>query len=118
MTLIRLEDGRLWLHSPGGLDQETIARIKSLGEVAFIIAPGNYHHLHVAQAQAAFPEAETYLCPGIERKQPELPFDCFLADQAPPAWSKEFQQVLVRGTRLMWEVAFFHQPSRTSLLVD
>ena len=28
------------------------------------------------------------------------------------------EQVLVRGSRLMWEVAFFHKPSKTLLLVD
>lgn len=118
MTIIRLEDGKLWLHSPGGLNEQTISAIKALGEVAFIVAPGNYHHLNVAQAQTAFPQAETHLCPGIERKQPELRFDWLLGDRPPKAWSKELQQVLVRGTRFMWEVAFFHQPSRTLLLVD
>ena len=27
-------------------------------------------------------------------------------------------QVLIRGTRYIWEVAFFHKPSRTLVLVD
>jgi len=47
MTIIRVKNGQLWLHYPGGLDAETIARIQSLGKVALIIAPGNSHHFHL-----------------------------------------------------------------------
>jgi hypothetical protein len=37
----------------------------------------------------------------------------------PPAdWVGEIDQVLVRGTRIMREVAMFHRVSRTLMLVD
>ncbi|ACJ28096.1 Conserved hypothetical protein [Shewanella piezotolerans WP3] len=69
-------------------------------------------------AQAAFPKAETYICPGIETKQPQMKFDWILGDKSPTAWEKDMEQVLVRGSRFMSEVAFFHKPSKTLLLVD
>ena len=69
-------------------------------------------------AQKAFPDAKTCLCPGIERQRPELAFDWFLSDIAPEAWRGSLEQVLVRGTRFMWEVASFHRPSKTLILVD
>jgi hypothetical protein len=92
--------------------------IDEIGPVAHIVAPGNFHHLHVASAQKHFPEAQTYICPGVERKQPELGFDWILGDKAPEVWSDEIEQVLVRGTRIINEVAFFHKPSKTLVLTD
>lgn len=118
MTVLRLADARLMLHSPCAIDTELKEELTSLGEVAFIVAPGNYHYFHVASAQVAFPAAETYICPGIERKIPEIRFDWFLGDRPPEVWAASLDQSLVRGTRFIWEVAFYHKPSRTLLLVD
>ncbi len=118
MAVLRLQDGSVLLHSPCEIDQGLKASIAALGPVRAIIAPGTFHHLHVPSAQAAFPAAETYICPGIERKRPELRFDWILGDTSPPAWAEEMDQVLVRGNRIIWEVAFCHKPSKTLLLVD
>ncbi|WP_228371142.1 DUF4336 domain-containing protein [Shewanella piezotolerans] len=92
--------------------------MSALGTVRSIVGPGSYHYLHVPSAQAAFPKAETYICPGIETKQPQMKFDWILGDKSPTAWEKDMEQVLVRGSRFMSEVAFFHKPSKTLLLVD
>lgn len=118
MSVIRLPDSALLLHSPCEIDSPTKKVISALGDVAYIIAPGSYHHLYIPSAQAAFPQAETYICPGIERKRPEIDFDWFLADQPPENWANTLDQVLVRGNKYIWEVAFLHKPSRTLLLVD
>ncbi|MDP6882743.1 MAG: DUF4336 domain-containing protein [Rhodospirillales bacterium] len=118
MTLVRLADGALWLHSPGTIDGTLKAEIDSLGPVRFVIGPGNFHWLHLGKALELYPDAKTYICPGIERKDPTLKFDEFLGDQPPPAWAGEIDQVLVRGTRFIWEVAFFHRPSKTLILTD
>ena len=74
--------------------------------------------MYIPSAQAAFPDADTYICPGIERKRPDVDFDWFLGDRAPAAWEGVLDQVLVRGNKLIWEVAFLHKPSKTLLLVD
>jgi len=86
--------------------------------VEFIVAPGSYHYLHVSSAQRAFPEAETFICPGVERKNPEIEFDWLLGDRPDKRWEDDFEQVLVRGNRYIWEVAFHHKSSRTLILVD
>ena len=118
MTVIRLQSGGLMLHSPSEIDASTKAEIEALGKVEFIVAPGSYHYFHVASAQAAFPGAETFICPGIEAKRPELHFDGILGDRPDPRWEGDFEQVLVRGNRFIWEVAFYHIPSKTLILVD
>jgi len=118
MTIVRLASGGLFVHSPCEIDAHTKSAIGELGEVAFIVAPGSYHHLYVPSAQEAFREAETFICPGIERKRPEIEFDWLLGDRPDPRWEADFEQVLVRGNRFIWEVAFFHKATRTLLLVD
>lgn len=118
MTVIRLASGQLLLHSPCHITSALAQEISSLGSVAHIVAPGNFHHLYAATAQAAFPTAKTWICPGIEKKNPGLRYDGQLGDVAPAAWIDEIEQVLVRGTRIMREVAMFHRASRTLILVD
>jgi hypothetical protein len=118
MTIVRLDDGRLMLHSPCEIDDSLRHALAERGEVAYIVAPGTFHYLYVASAQAAYPKAETFICPGIERKRPDMHFDWLLGDIAPQAWAGQLDQVLVRGSRWIWEVAFFHRRSRTLILVD
>jgi hypothetical protein len=45
MTVVRLASGELWLHSPTRLDAETREALTTLGRVAYIVAPNNYHQL-------------------------------------------------------------------------
>jgi hypothetical protein len=118
MTVIRLASGAMLLHSPCDITEALRREIAALGAVAHIVVPGNFHHLHAASAQAAFPRAKTWICPGVETRRPDLRYDAVLGDIAPPEWFGEIDQVLVQGTRLMREVAMFHRASRTLILVD
>ena len=118
MTVIKISDTGLMLHSPCEIDPAMKEAISELGDVTCIVAPGSYHHFHIPSAQAAFPDAETHICPGIERKHPEIAFDWFLGDRPAEFWEGALDQVLVRGNKYIWEVAFFHRPSKTLLLVD
>jgi len=106
-TVVRLSNGELLVHSPSPIDEVLVDRIREIGPVAHLIAPGSYHYFYVAAWQEAFPEAMVWICPGVERKQPDLEFDWFLSDQ-----------VLVRGNRLIWEVVFLDRPSKTLIITD
>ncbi len=117
-TIIKLDNGDLIVHDPCKIDDAVRAEIDSLGVVRFILVPGSYHHLFVTDFQQHYPDAETFLCPGLERKRPDISFDWILGNQPDPRWGGVLEQVVVQGTRYMWEVAFFHKPSRTLILVD
>jgi len=117
-TIIKLDNGELIVHDPCIIDDAIKNEIDSLGEVKFIIAPGSFHHLFVTDFQAEYPNAETYLCPGLERKRPDITFDWILGNKPDPRWNGTLEQVLIQGTRYIWEVAFFHRPSKTLILVD
>jgi hypothetical protein len=118
MTVIRLASGQIMLHSPGPITADLVAELSALGPVVHIVLPGNFHHLHATSAQTAFPKAKTWICPGIERKCPNLKYDGVLGDAAPADWMGEIDQALVRGTRIMREVAMYHRASGTLILVD
>lgn len=117
-TIIRLENGDLIVHDPCKIDDSTKAKIDEIGIVKYIIAPGSYHHLFVADFQKKYPNAETFLCPGLERKRPDIKFEWVLGNKPDHRWEDDIEQVLVQGTKHIWEVAFFHKSSRTLILVD
>jgi hypothetical protein len=94
------------------------SEIDKLGKVAYILAPGDFHHLHVAEFQKLYPKAETFLCPGLEKKRADLKFDWILGNRPDQRWHEEFEQVVIQGTRIISEVAFVHKPTRTLILVD
>jgi hypothetical protein len=118
MTLIRLDNGDVIVHDPCRIDEAQKDQIDTIGKVKYIVAPGNFHHLFVTDFQQRYPDAETFLCPGLERKRADIPFDWILGNRPDPRWHGAIEQVVIQGTRIINEVAFFHTPSKTLILVD
>ena len=56
--------------------------------------------------------------PGIREKRPDITFEWILGNRPDHRWDDAIEQVVVQGTKYIWEVAFFHKPSRTLILVD
>jgi hypothetical protein len=118
MTVIRLPEGGLFLHSPVRLDAATRQALDATGAVRWVVAPSKVHHLFVADYRAAYPEARLYAPPGLAEKRKDLRFDAELGDAPPPEWSGAIDQIPFRGAPLMNEVVFLHRASRTLLLTD
>jgi hypothetical protein len=118
MTVIRLANGELLLHSPVELDGELCAELDALGPVGRIVAPNKVHHLFFGQAAARYPDAVRYAAPGLPEKCPDLDFHEVLGNEAPLAWSLEIDQRLVDGMPYVNEVVFLHRTSGTLLLTD
>ena len=118
MTVIRLRDGGLFLHSPVSLDQELRSGLEALGSPKFAVAPNRFHHLFAGEYGAAYPGLKLFAAPGLAAKRPDLKIDAVLGDDAPPGWSSEIQQVLFGGYPLFNEVIFFHPSSRTLVTAD
>ena len=53
MTVVRLSDGGLFLHSPIRLDGGLRAQLDALGEVRAIVAPNRFHHLFAGDCRSA-----------------------------------------------------------------
>lgn len=118
MTVVRLPDGGLWVHSPVRFIPEVRAAVDALGPVRFLVAPNLMHHLAVPDWAAAYPEAKVAAPPGLRRKQPQLRIDLELGDAPDAGWAGVIDQVFVHGMPKLDEVLFFHRPSRTVLVTD
>lgn len=121
MTVIRLRDGGLWVHSPvADLDRLANA-VEALGPVAHLIAPNWIHYAWLPDWQARFPQARAWGCLGVaERAQSRniaLRLDGVLGDTPPPDWEDEIDQRLF-DSGLHREVLFVHKPSRSLILTD
>src|SRR3954468_14616949 len=93
MTVVRLDGGGLFVHSPVALDDALRRAVDALGEVRAVVAPSIFHHLHVGGWMRAYPKALFGACPGLEWKRPDLAFSCVLADHPYDVWERDLQQV-------------------------
>jgi hypothetical protein len=118
MTVIRLRDRSLFLHSPVPLDSGLRAALNDVGQVRAIVAPSRVHHLFVGDYVSAYPEAKRHGAPGLSEKRKDLIFDSTLSDDAHPEWRDQIEQHLFRGAPVLNEVVFFHRATRTVLFTD
>jgi hypothetical protein len=118
MTIVRLSNGKLWIHSPIRIDETLGTKIETLGDVAYIVAPNRFHHLFFGKCAERFPAARTFGPPGLAEKVPSLRVDEVLTDKAPSVWAGEFEQIVVQGAPKMSEVVFLHKPTRTLVVSD
>jgi hypothetical protein len=121
MTLVRLADGGLLLHSPTQHSPQLAAEIERLGPVRHLVAPSFGHWMYLRDWRAAYPQASAWAAPGLQDRlqvrASGLSFDHELSDEPPAAWAGELDQVVVR-TGPFAEVAFFHRATRTLMLTD
>jgi hypothetical protein len=116
MTVLRLDDKRLVLHSPVPISPQLRAELDALGPVGFIVIP-RAHGRFAAQASRLFPTAELLAAPSAPSRRTSSLLPASLADHAPAAWAGQLESLLVRGFRLD-EVVLFHPSSRTLVLTD
>ena len=117
MTVLRLGDGSLLIHSPIALDDSLKSEVDTLGPVGHIVAPNLFHHLYAADAASAFPEAKLHGAAGLRKKRPDLHLDAILGEQDEPTWRDDLETLAVEGT-LLDETIFWHKPSGTLVAAD
>jgi hypothetical protein len=118
MTVVRLRDGALVLHSPVALDGETRAALDALGPVRWLIGPNKVHHLFLSQYVAAYPAAALCGAPGLAEKRTDLRFAHVLDDALRTVWAGQLEFLLFEGAPGISEVVFLHPESRTLILTD
>jgi hypothetical protein len=118
MTVFRLKDGSLLIHSPVPVDAPTQAELDGLGPVRFVVAPNRYHHLFVAEYARNYPQAKIFGAPGLDSKRRDLRFDAILGQAAPAEWDGELDQTIFQAFPPLNEVVFFHRSSRTIVFTD
>lgn len=121
MTVIRLADGSLVLHSPTRFSFPLRAQLEALGPVRHLVAPNTAHWSFMKEWQGHFPDATSWVAPTLKERpavqKAGLKIDQVLADGAPAAWNGEIEVVVVRG-RPIAEAVLFHRASRSMVLTD
>ncbi len=82
------------------------------------MAPNAFHHLFLADWQAACPEAAVLPAPGLRAKRPDIRFGPDLDGGPVAGWDGAVDMAVIRGNRLTTEVVLFHRESRTVLFCD
>ena len=116
-TLVRLDDGTLWMHSPIPLDSELLAFIDSIGEVRHIVAPNGFHDRYAAEAKQHYPGATLWGSPVLRNSNEKPPIDAWLGETEPP-WSNEIEYMCIEGVPKAEEFVFLHRASGTLILTD
>ena len=117
MTVVRLHDGGLWLHSPVRLDDALRQQIDALGPVRHIVAPNQFHHLFAPAWAKAYPQARCHAAPGLGRKVSALANWEVLNEQDSP-WQSDLDQCLLQGMPAVNEFVWLHRASGTLILTD
>jgi hypothetical protein len=119
MTIVRLADQTLWVHSPTPLDAKLSAAVDSLGPVRFLVAPNKLHYWWIGEWKDRYPDSLICAAPGVATygRKRIGGIDRELGPEPPPGWAGQIDQVAVIGDFLT-EIDFFHRASRTLILTD
>jgi len=118
MTVVRLEDGRILVHSPVPIEPTLQSEVERLGRVAALIAPNLFHHQFLSEWRAAFPQAKAFGVPGLAAKRGDFKFDGMLESGSASEWRGEVDQLLIEGIPEYGEAVFFHRASRALIVSD
>lgn len=113
-TVLRLPSGKVLIYAPGNFDDEQLAAIDALGDVAYIVAPNLFHHLYVAKAVARWPNAKVLGAPGLAAKRKDVTFH----GELPAALDDHLDIEVIGGQEKLNEAVLFHRPTGTLLCAD
>lgn len=116
MTIIRLPDGGLWVHSPVACTPDLVAAVEARGPVSAMIAPNVFHYTHLADWARAFPQARIHGLPGLASKVRGIAFAA-LDQPCTAPWLSAIDSHVVALGRFA-EVVFLHRASRTLIVTD
>lgn len=118
MTVVRLETGGVWLHSPVRPTPERQRTVDQLGPVEHLVAPNKIHSLGIEPWRALCPSAKVWASPEFSKRHPDIVVDAALTNDAQAPWGGEIDHCTIDGHRVLDEVAFLHKPSKTLIITD
>ena len=121
MTVVRLSNGDLFLHSPIKFDEGLARELRRLGKVRHLVSPNQFHYAHIGEWAKAFPDTISWASPRVRQRararRADIEFTRDLNVNAPEEWRLEIDQLLFPGGYFK-EFVFFHSASRTLIVTD
>ena len=118
MTIVLLESGGLWIHSPVRPTPDRQRAVDQLGPVEHLVAPNKIHSLGIEPWKALYPAAKVWASPGFDKRHPDIAVDALLTDDVQAPWSGEIDHCVIEGHAVLDEVEFLHKPSKTLIITD
>ncbi len=118
MTVVRLETGGVWLHSPVLPTPERQRTINQLGPVEHLVAPNKIHSLGIKPWKASYPSASVWVSPEFNQRHPDIAVDAVLTNDVKAPWSDEIGHCVIEGHAVLDEVEFLHKRSKTLIITD
>ena len=118
MTVVQLESGGVWLHSPVRPTPERRRAVDQLGPVEHLVAPNKIHSLGIEPWKVSHPSAKVWTSPGFNRRHADIAVDAVLTNDVQAPWSGEINHCVIDGHAVLDEVEFLHKPSRTLIITD
>lgn len=118
MTVIKLENNDIFLHSPTPFSDSIKKEIENIGNIKHLVSPNKIHNVFIKEWSEYFPQAIKWASPGVRSHAPEIKFDNDLKSHPEKDWEKEIDQIIFKGSPVMEEVVFFHKSSKTLVLAD
>ena len=117
MTILRLPDGAVALHSPVSMTDERRAEVDRLGPVTHLIAPSLFHHRWIGEWAGAYPSATLHVPPGLPKKRPDLRAARVIGEDTDPSLAGTIDFERIDGFRLN-EIAVHYRPARLLIVAD
>jgi Domain of unknown function (DUF4336) len=121
MTVVRLTNGDLFLHSPIKFDEALGNELQRLGPIRHLVSPNQFHYAHIGEWSKVFPDAITWASPRVRQRARARHVDVtFMRDldvNPPEKWRRDIDQTLFPGGYFK-EFIFFHKASKTLVLTD
>nr|WP_245181780.1 DUF4336 domain-containing protein [Sinorhizobium mexicanum] len=121
MTVVRLSDGSLFLHSPIKFAEALAGELQRMGAIRHLVSPNQFHYAHIGEWSKVFPDAITWASPRVRQRararRNDVTFARDLELNPPEEWRQDIDQTLFPGGYFK-EFIFYHRASRTLILTD
>lgn len=118
MTVVRLPERRLLIHSAIAMRDEDLRELESLGTVSWVVVPNSFHGSEAGEYLNRFPQARLFTPAALRAKiAPKASVSGSIEEDLSRELPHELRVIPLRGAR-MHEAALVHRPSRTLVLTD
>lgn len=119
MTIIRLKNGELLIHSAIRLKEEDYQELEKLGDPAHLVVPNIYHTSEAHFYKQRYPDIKIYCTtPAAKVVSKQCQIDVILPEEWPEYLNKEVECREFLGTKNLGEIILYHPESRTLVVTD
>jgi len=116
VSILRIGEGEMALHSTGPFSTDDIERIQALGRIKLMLDATTMHDTFSRAARAAFSGCPYFVPEGFPKKRAGA--GCRLLADLDSETDGALQTIRLDGLRFLTEYACFHPDSRTLILCD